>query len=129
MDAEGAPFFVNSSLAPVCLFRRRLKSVADVLRSIKRHGYTQKGYWSAVGRHGPCGPGGFFQTRIGSESGFLIRSMFSMTSLGKVVVWRRDAGLRKWASWLRPWLRPDFVLPSPFLVMKDPQIQSSQDID
>ena len=62
VDAEGAPFFVNSSLAPVLLCRWRLESVADVLRGIKRHGYTQtrwdalQGYWGAVCRHGPCGP-------------------------------------------------------------------------
>ena len=30
-----AQYFVNSSLAPVVLFRRRLKSVADVLKGIK----------------------------------------------------------------------------------------------
>ena len=62
VDAESAPFFVNSSLAPVLLFRRRLKSVADVLKGIRQHGFTQarrdalQEYWSAVCRHGPCGP-------------------------------------------------------------------------
>ena len=43
-------------------------------------------------------------------------------------------GVRKWTDWLREdlgsrpyaWLRPDFVPPSPFLVIKDPQTQSSQ---
>ena len=42
---------------------------------------------------------------------------------------RRDIGIRKWARWLREdlrsgpcaWLRPDFVPPSPILVVKDPQ--------
>ena len=38
VDAEGAPFFLNSSLATVLLFRGRLKSIADVMRGIKRHG-------------------------------------------------------------------------------------------
>ena len=40
--------------------------------------------------------------------------------LKQVVVSRRDLGIRKWVNWLRedlssrPWLRPDFVPPSPF---------------
>ena len=54
-------------------------------------------------------------------------------SVRQVVVCRRDAGIRKWVNWLREdsgsrpyaWLRPDFVPPSPFLVVKDPQTQSS----
>ena len=55
-------FFVNSSLSPVLLFRRRLKSVADVLKGIRSKGFTQSRwdallrYWGAVCRHGPCGP-------------------------------------------------------------------------
>ena len=32
VDVPSAQYFVNSSLAPVLLFRRRLKSVADVLQ-------------------------------------------------------------------------------------------------
>ena len=32
VDVHCAQYFVNSSLAPVLLFRRRLKSVADVLK-------------------------------------------------------------------------------------------------
>ena len=54
--------------------------------------------------------------------------------LRQVVVSRRDVGLRKWVNWLREdlssrpyaWLRPDFVPPSPFLVVKDPQTKSSR---
>ena len=69
-----AQYFVNSSLAPVVLFRWRLKSVADVLKGFRTNGFTQSrwdallGYWDAVCRHGSCGPisssvpgiGGFF---------------------------------------------------------------------
>ena len=57
-----AQYFVNSSLAPVVLFRRRLKSEADVLKSIRSKGFTQARWdallrcWEAVCRHGPCGP-------------------------------------------------------------------------
>ena len=43
-------------------------------------------------------------------------------------------GVRRWTSWLREdlgsrpyaWLRPDFVPPSPFLVVVDPLTQSSR---
>ena len=55
-------YFVNSSFAPVLLFRMRLKSVADVLEGMRKHGFAQSRwdallrYWSAVCRHGPCGP-------------------------------------------------------------------------
>ena len=62
VDNNCAQFFVNSSLSPVLLFRRRLKSVADVLKGIRSKGFTQSQrdalvrYWGAVCRHGPCGP-------------------------------------------------------------------------
>ena len=57
--------------------------------------------------------------------------------LQQVVVSRGDVGIRKWTRWLwedlgsRPyaWLRPDFVPPFPFLVVKDPQTQSSRILD
>ena len=62
VDVHCAQYFVNFSLSPVLLFRRRLKSVADVLKGIRSEGFTQSRwdalsrYWSAVCRHGPCGP-------------------------------------------------------------------------
>ena len=62
VDVHCAQYFVSSSLAPVLLFRRRLQSVADVLKGIRSMGFTQSrwnallGYWGAVCRHGPCGP-------------------------------------------------------------------------
>ena len=54
--------------------------------------------------------------------------------LKQVVVSRRDLGIREWVNWLREdlssrpyvWLRPDFLPPSPFLVVKDPQTGSSR---
>ena len=53
--------------------------------------------------------------------------------LKQVVVSRRDVGIRMWTRWLREdfssrpyvWLRPDFLPPCPFLVVKDPQTRSS----
>ena len=38
-DVHCAQYFVNSSLAPVVLFRRRLKSVADVLKGTRDKGF------------------------------------------------------------------------------------------
>ena len=39
VDVHCAQYFVHSSLSPVLLFRRRLKSVADVLKGIKGKGF------------------------------------------------------------------------------------------
>ena len=62
VDKHCGQHFVNSSLSPVLLFRRRLKSVADVLQGIRNKGFTQSRwnalleFWDAVCRHGACGP-------------------------------------------------------------------------
>ena len=47
VDVRSAQHFVNSSLAPVLLFRWRLKPVADVLKGIRNHGFTQA-RWEAL---------------------------------------------------------------------------------
>ena len=110
VDKHCAQYFVNSSLSPILLFRRRLKSVADVLKGIRSKGFTQSRWdallrrWGAVCRHGPCGPisslhpwddwippdlHGFFKWVFDSLevlNGFL----------RQVVVSRRDDGVRKW---------------------------------
>ena len=143
-----AQYFVKSSLSPVLLFRRRLKSVADVLKGIRSKGFTQSRwdalirYWSAVCRHGPCGPISSlhpWENWVPPDlHGFYRRVFDSLEVLNgfvrQVVVSRRDEGIRRWNRWLREdlssrpyaWLRPDFVPPSPFLVVKDPPTQSSQ---
>ena len=41
IDVQSAQYFVNSSLAPVLLFRRRLKPVPDVLKGIGKHEFTE----------------------------------------------------------------------------------------
>ena len=137
VDNHCAQHFVNSSLSPVLLFRRRLESVAGVLKGIRSKGFTQTRwdallrYWSAVSRHGPCGLvtslhpwddwipldlHGFFK--------WVFDSLETLNVfLRQVVVSRRDEGIRRWNRWLREdlssrpyvWLRPDFVPPSPFL--------------
>ena len=148
VDSNCAQFFVNSSLSPELLFRRRLKSVADVLKGIRSKGFTQSRwdalvrYWGAVCRHGPCGPisslhpwdvwlpldlHGFYRWVFDSIE--VLNGFFR-----QVVVSRRDEGIRRWKVWLREdlssrpyaWLRPDFVPPSPFLVVHVSLTQSSQ---
>ena len=133
---------------PVLLFRRRLKSVADVLKGIRNKGFAQSRwnallrYWGAVCRHGPCGPlsslhpwDSGIPPDLHGFSQWVFDSLELLNDfLKQVVVSRRDVGIRKWSRWLREdlssrpyvWLRPDFVPPSPFLVVKDPQTQSSQ---
>ena len=54
VDKHCAQYFVHSSLCPVLLFRRRLKSVADVLKGIRSKGFTQS-RWDALSRLLGCG--------------------------------------------------------------------------
>ena len=62
VDVSSAQYFVNSSLALVLLLRRRIKSVADVLKGIRQDGFSQGGWdallgsWKAVCDQGSCGP-------------------------------------------------------------------------
>ena len=142
VDVHCAQFFVNSSLVPVLLFRRRLKSVADVLKGIGVVGFLSSdallgflvccvSLWSVWSYFFASSLGiiGFLLIFMVSTSGFLILLKLN-GFLEQVVVSRRDVGVRKWTRWLREdlgsrpyvWLRPDFVPPSPFLVVKDPQI-------
>ena len=54
-------FFLNSSLAPVLLFRRSFVSVCNVLKGIRLHGFSEARVaalwcrWRAVVRMGPTG--------------------------------------------------------------------------
>ena len=52
VDVHCAQYFVHSSLSPVLLFRRRLKSVADVLKGIKGKGFTQSRWDALLLRYG-----------------------------------------------------------------------------
>ena len=49
VDVSSAQYFVNSSLAPVILFRRRLKSVADVLKAFVNTGSHRIGWMPCIG--------------------------------------------------------------------------------
>ena len=142
VDVGSAQRFVNSSLAPVILFRRCLESVADILKGIRNRGFTQSRweallrYWYAVCRHGPCGPSCSlhpWDEWVSPDLHGFYKLVFDALDIlndftGQVVVNRREAGVRRWTNWLREdlgsrpyaWLRPDFVPPSPFLVIMDP---------
>ena len=131
---------MNSSLAPVVLFRRRLKSVADVLKGIRNRGFTEVlgcsvsswSLWSdlipePLGSVGPSDSHVFFY-KWACDSLDVLSDFIK-----EVVVNRRDTGIRRWTRWLREdlgvrpyvWLRPDFVPPSPFLVVKDSLTKAS----
>ena len=89
---------------------------------------------------------GFTQSRWNALLGYwdavvMVRVVLSLPLLPGIVGFlrifmasRRDVGVRKWTGWLREdassrpyvWLRPDFVPPPPFLVVKDPQTKSSR---
>ena len=62
IDCTNCLYFVNSSLSPVVLFRRRLSSVGDVLKGIRKNGFSTSRWqalmlwWAAVCRQGPTGP-------------------------------------------------------------------------
>ena len=119
--------------------------MTDVLRSIKSKGFTQARsdallrYWRDVCRHGPCGPlaslhpwDNCFPPDLHGFFRLVFNTLEVLNGFVKqVVVSRRDVGIRKWlredlSSRPYAWLRPDFVPPSPFLVVKDPQTQSSR---
>ena len=61
-DVTHSGFFINSSLAPVLRFRRRLKSIYKVLEGTRANGFSDTRMtalwdrWSAVTRMGPTGP-------------------------------------------------------------------------
>ena len=92
--------------------------------------------WGAVCRHGPCGPISSLhpcENWVPPDLHGFYRWVFdSLVVLNgfvrQVVISRRDEGIRRWNRWLREdlssrpyaWLRPDFVPPSLFLVVKDP---------
>ena len=146
VDVRCSQYFVNSSLAHVVLFRRCLKSVSDVLKGIRNKGFTQSrcssgllgccmSSWSVWSYLFPLIPGIGVVLLIYTIATGGFDSLEVLNGFNKqVVVNRRDMGVPKWTNWLREdlgsrpyaWLGPDFVPPSPYLVVKDPHTQSSQ---
>ena len=115
VDVHCAQYFVHSSLSPVLLFRRRLKSVADVLKGIKGEGFTQSRWdallmrWGAVCRYGPCGPISSlhpWDNWVPPDLHGFYRWVFDSLEVlngfvRQVVVSRREEGVRRWTRWLR----------------------------
>ena len=108
--AASAQFFVNSSLAPVLLFRRRTKSVADVLEGTKQLGSLRQGGMRCRGIGRGEEEGGGEEERAVCRQGPWWASWT-----------REDSGARPYT-----WLRPEFIPPSPYLVLEDPVAQTSR---
>ena len=100
LDVESAQYFVNSSLSPVLLFRRRVESVADVLKEIRRYGFTQSRsdalcrYWSAACRHDTSRSAWFLSVGDGcyGTAEWVWEAGRHCSS--------RDTWLLSWANWL-----------------------------
>ena len=115
VDVHCTQYFVHSSLSPVLLFRRRLKSVADVLKGIKGKGFTQSRWdallmrWGAVCRYGPCGPisslhpwDNWVPPDLHGFHRWVFDSLEVLNGfVRQVVISRRDEGIRRWNRWLR----------------------------
>ena len=79
------------------------------------------------------GISGFLRNSMALQVGFDSLELLN-DILERVVVSRRDVGIRKWTSWLREdlgsrpyaWLRFDFVPSFPFLVVRNFQSKSSR---
>ena len=134
VDVASCENFINSSFAPVILFRRRLRSVGDVLKGIMKHGFTTARWqalmlrWTAVCRQGPIGPiytlepwRDWLLPDLHGFHKWVFDSLEILNILVKGVVHaRREASLASWKRWLeedkssRPyrWLRPDLVPPT-----------------
>ena len=138
VDCANCLSFVNSSLSPVVLFRRRLSSVGDVLKGISKNGFSTARWqalmlrWAAVCRQGPTGP----VTSLDPWRDWLPPDLHGFYAwvfdtlkvldrfITQVASARRDAAILSWKRWLhedlssRPykWLRPDLVPPAPYLV-------------
>ena len=129
---------MNSSLAPVLRFRRSFVSVCNVLKGIRKHGFTEarvsalEQRWSAVVRLGPTGPIPSFEPWTSwippDLHGFYKWAMDALALLNEfilqVVRHRHSSRSISWANWIREdlasrpyqWLRPEFVPPAPYLV-------------
>ena len=105
---------VLCELALVLLIRRRIKSVPDVLKGIRKNGFFQGrrgalyGSCDAVCRQGSCEPFSVLGT-VGSLDPPVLHGFHKWVSdalevlngsARQVVTSRLDAGLRCWASWL-----------------------------
>ena len=129
----------DSSIAPLLDMRRRFKAVVDVLGAMNRSGVSLSrsveltDQWDRILALGPLHP--VTLDELSLDRGMGIGAFHHAVSdvhrrlsdfIHQVVVHRRDEAVRVWRNWIQEdplvhpckWLRPDLVLPAPFLQCK-----------
>ena len=134
--ASEVHLYRNHSIAPLLTLKSRLRVVLSLLDGIADRGFTlhralEPGrQWSAVIRDGPVAILNWDHFVGGPNAGldeFHNRVEVSVIHIAEfvqqVVLHRKDFAIRKWMSWVLEdplvhpyrWLRPDDILPGPFL--------------
>ena len=135
-DAADVFLYRDSSIAPLLDIRRRIRAVLNVLDTMISHGVTLSrsveltAQWCKILSIGPLYPKvlddhhaveGFGLGDLRRIIGDLHRRLSDF--IHGVAVYHRDEAVRGWRNWLRRdplvhpyrWLRPDLVVPTPFL--------------
>ena len=143
-DAADVFLYRDTSIAPLLDMTRRFKAVMDVLSAMIRNGislarsFELTPQWDRILAIGPLHPVTFGDLDMVQGVGIgefhrVVSDLHRRLSdfVHAVVVHRRDEAVKGWRNWLREdplihpykWLRPDLVLPAPFLqcdVLADP---------
>ena len=135
-DGALVDLYRDNSVAPLVDLRRRLRAVLDVIAAIGRSGFTvSRGLeltrqWGSIVAAGPQGhiTAGDLTRISGLGLADMEASVVDLhqgldSFLQRVVRSRRDKAILGWKAWILEdpsthpyrWLRPDLVLPSPFL--------------
>ena len=132
-DAADVFLYRDSSISPLLDMRRRFKAVMDVLDAMIRYGISLARSVELTAQWPPY-PVSFDD--LHAVQGLGLGDFFRIVSgihrrlgdfMHSIVVHRRDEAIRVWRSWLREdplvhphkWLRPDLILPAPFLADPD----------
>ena len=138
-DAADVFLYRDSSIAPLLDMRRRFRAVMGVLDAMIRSGISLArsvkltAQWDRIVAVGPMYP--VTLDDLHAVQGLGLSDFYRVVSgvhrrlsdfIHSVVVHRRDEAIRGWRNWLREdplvhpykWLRPDLVLPAPFLQCK-----------
>ena len=136
LDAADVFLYRDHSVAPLLDMRRRFKVVMDLLGAMISSGASLSRsveltvQWDQILALGPVFPVTLEDLSV--DRGLGIGALFEVASdvhrrlsdfIHQVVVHRRDAAIQGWRNWIREdplvhpyrWLRPDLVLPTPFL--------------
>ena len=135
-DAADVFLYRDSSIAPLLDMRRRFNAVMDVLDAMIRYGISLSrsvvfsAQWDKIWAFGPLYPVTLDDLSMiqGVGLGDFYRAVCDVHRrltdvLHTIVDHRRDEAIRGWRNWVRQdplvhpywWLRPDLVLPAPFL--------------